>query len=160
MTIIFSDNFYPIVKEEFSTLKKPIEINLEGELRPAVDITVIPTEDQPAEDLVFTWTVLLFDEKMLKIKLDFETPEFISQVDPNQIFVKIWDNSLFVRKADSVTIRNQTTLTKDLPLLANPVLAAAAKAAGETIGSTGQGFQILAFSITFCTKYGANYFLG
>ena len=74
MTISFSDYFYPIQKEELTTLKTPIEINLEGDLRPSVDITVLPTEDQPAEDIVFTWTALFFNEKMLKIKLEFETP--------------------------------------------------------------------------------------
>jgi len=160
MTISFSDYFYPIKEGELSSLKRPIEINLEGDLRPAVDITVIPTEDQPAEDLVFTWTALFYNEKMLKIKLEFLNPEFISQVDPNQIFVQIWDSSLFVRKSDSLPIPSKTNLSEDLPLMANPALAAAAKAIGGVAGSSGQGFQALAFLMTFCTSYGANFILG
>ena len=72
----------------------------------------------------------------------------------------MWDSALFVRKSDSLPIPDQTKLTKEIPLMANPALAAAAEAIGAGAGSAGQGLQISSFLLMFCMNYGANYILG
>lgn len=95
LTIQFSDDLYPI--DDFEKLKAFKEINLEGDKRPAIEIDVEPVEDQPKEDVAFTWKVLSFSEKFLIIQLDFENLQVISQAERNMLTFKVWEPNLFRR---------------------------------------------------------------
>ena len=83
------------------------------EIRPSLDIQVIPSPDSDPIKLGFNFDLVSFDNNELKVKLNFQLPEYVSSqgISKDQVMVTFWDNKSLTA-VNGLPVPEGTTLTK------------------------------------------------
>ena len=89
LVITFSDEF--IIPDNLERLKAE-ELLIEGRKRSNLELTINPVEGQSSESVSFSWMVISYTITALTLKLVFNLPYEISQLnEKNKVSIAIWD---------------------------------------------------------------------
>lgn len=96
------------VIKDTEDLKKEEVVAALNEKKPNLQLFVLPVEDnnQTGEQVAISdWQIKSFEAKRLKIQIYFTNPStFTNTVEPNFLYLKVWNGKVFTREADDIPI--------------------------------------------------------
>lgn len=137
VTVQFSDVM--VVPADLNTLKEK-KIELDGEKKSNLELTIDPVEGQTSAQVKFDWSVQQFTGRQLLLQLKFDDPYEISTSEDltNRLRVQVWNTNLFIRASDGASIENLVSSEFKIPRVTPEDSLNTSKTIGDGISYIGK----------------------